>query len=110
MIYTFNTTATMKPYNRDKWYITSNYIREIKISAETKAEAFAAYLLKLENDYYIEVSKTAAKNKSVIYYDDRNGDPIPSGYCVTASTAFQNDAGDLKKQYIDLWIDILTFA
>lgn len=37
--YIFRTTATMKEYNRCKWWIDSDIVIEKRISAETVADA-----------------------------------------------------------------------
>lgn len=37
--YIFRTTATMKEYNRCKWWIDSDIVTEKRISAETVADA-----------------------------------------------------------------------
>lgn len=84
------------------WFIMSDYIRPARIEAETAADALSKYAEKLEAEYYITISKTAIKNKSDMFIDSADGDPVKSGYVITAATDFQADNGDMKKQYIDL--------
>lgn len=41
--YIFRTTATMKEYNRCKWWIDPDIVTEKRISAETVADALEIY-------------------------------------------------------------------
>ena len=43
MLYQFKTTATMKEYNRRKWWIDSGIVREITIEADTITAAVKEY-------------------------------------------------------------------
>lgn len=46
-----------------------------------------------------------------MYIDNERGDDAEQcGYVITASQDFQDDDGKLSKQYIDLWITILTIV
>lgn len=104
--YLFKTTATMKEYNNKKWWIDSGIIREITINAENIEKAIEQYREKVIEDDYINISKNALKNKSPMYIDSTNGEPIQCGYVITASTEFDNDRRGWIKQYIDLWVTI----
>ena len=104
----FKTSATMKDYNKDKWWIDRGIIGEKIITADSTAEAFDKYVKLVESDDYTTITKNAIKNKRAMYIDNENGDAEQCGYVITASQYFQDDDGNLSKQYIDLWITILT--
>lgn len=108
MRFIFKTSATMKDYNRDKWYIDPGIIREKIITADSIAEALDKYVKLVERDDYTTITKNAIKNKKAMYIDNENGDAEQCGYVITASQDFQDDDGKLSKQYIDLWVTILT--
>lgn len=104
----FRTTATMKPHNEKKYWIDSGLVRPITVEAETIAEALAEYATICREKYGIEISKTALKNKNIMYI----GDAQPCGYVITGNTEFNNNYINWVKQYIELWVsvDILTSA
>lgn len=108
MIFIFKTSATMKDYNRDKWWIDPGIIREKIITADSTAEALDKYVKLVERDDYTTITKNAIKNKGAMYIDNKSGDAEQCGYVITASQDFQDDNGKFSKQYIDLWITILT--
>ena len=108
MKYIFKTSATMKDYNRDKWWIDHAIIGEKIITADSTAEALDKYVKLVESDDYTTITKNAIKNKAAMYIDKESGDAEQCGYVITASQDFQDDDGKLSKQYIDLWITILT--
>lgn len=104
--YLFETTATMKPYNRRKWWIDSGIIRPLIIQAETMEKALEQYQKQVQEQYYITVSNNALTHKEPIYRDTPNGDAVQVGWILTASTDFDNDHKGWVKQYIDLWVHI----
>ena len=108
MKFIFKTSATMKNYNRDKWWIDEGIIREKIITADSTAEALDKYVKSVESDDYTAITKNAIKNKKAMYIDNESGEAEQCGYVITASQDFQDDDGKLSKQYIDLWITILT--
>ena len=108
MKYIFKTSATMKDYNRDKWWIDRGIIGEKIIAADRTAEALYIYAKLVESDDYITITKNALKNKKAMYIDNESGEAEQCGYVITASQDFQDDDGKVSKQYIDLWITILT--
>lgn len=107
MRFIFKTSATMKDYNSDKWWIDQGIIGEKIITADSTAEALDKYVKSVESDY-TTITKNAIKNKKAMYIDNESGDAEQCGYVITASQDFQDDNGKLSKQYIDLWITILT--
>lgn len=108
MKFIFKTSATMKDYNKDKWWIDEGIIGEKIITADSTAEALDKYVKSVESDDYITITKNAIKNKGAMYIDNENGEAEQCGYVITASQDFQDEDGKLSKQYIDLWITILT--
>ena len=109
MRFIFKTSATMKDYNRDKWWIDSGIIREKIITADSIAEALDKYVKLVEREDYTTITKNAIKNKAAMYIDNESGDDAEQcGYVITAAQDFQDEDGKLSKQYIDLWITILT--
>ena len=108
MRFIFKTSATMKEYNRNKWWIDEGIIGEKIITADSTAEALDKYVKSVESDDYTTITKNAIKNKGAMYIDNENGEAEQCGYVITASRDFQDEDGKLSKQYIDLWITILT--
>ena len=109
--YMFRTTATMKEYNSRQWYITPDFIRTKYIDAENMTEALSEYAWNVSSKDYIDISKTALRNKRPMYIDMPEG-PRQVGYVITGKTEMQREDGTWSAQYIDLWIsvDIITPA
>lgn len=110
MKFIFKTSATMKEYNGDKWWIDEGIIGEKIIVADSIAEALDKYVKSVESDNYTTITKNAIKNKKAMYIDNESGEAEQCGYVITASQYFQDEDGKLSKQYIELWITILTIA
>lgn len=110
MKFIFKTSATMKEYNGDKWWIDEGIIGEKIIVADSTAEALDKYVKSVESDNYTTITKNAIKNKKAMYIDNESGEAEQCGYVITASQYFQDEDGKLSKQYIELWITILTIA
>ena len=108
MKFIFKTSATMKDYNSGKWWIDEGIISEKIITADSTSEALDKYVKSVESDNYTTITKNAIKNKKAMYIDNESGEAEQCGYVITASQDFQDDDGKLCKQYIDLWITILT--
>ena len=102
----FRTVTTMKPYNNKKYWIDSEIVRPLTVEAETITEALAEYATICREKYGIEISKTAIKNKDIMYIDDKNGTPQPCGYVITGNTEFNNNYINWVKQYVELWVSI----
>lgn len=109
MNYIFKTTATMKEYNNKKWYIDGGIVSDMRIDADSVENALEIYRERVEEKYYITISKNAIKNKSEMFADLPDGSVKQVGYVITGKTEF--DKGDYtgySAQYIDLWVTILT--
>lgn len=105
--YIFKTTATMKEYNRKKWWIDENIITEKRITAANLIAALEKYRKAVEEEHYISISPNALKYKNPMYIDTPTG-AKQCGYVITGKTDFQRDSGEWVSQYIDLWVSILT--
>lgn len=109
MTFIFKTTTTMKEYNSRKWWIDSDIVREIRITAENLRAALEQYREIVTEKYYITISDNAIKNKNPMYVDTPNGEPKQIGYVITGKTDFEDrDNYKWSAQYIDLWVTILT--
>lgn len=106
--YIFKTTATMKPYNNENWWIDSGIVPEKQITAETVKDALQLYRERVDEQHYISISDSALKHKSPMYIDTATGDAVQVGYVITGKTEFQRDNGEWVTQFIDLWVEILT--
>jgi hypothetical protein len=106
--YIFKTTATMKPYNEEKWWIDPGIIREKTIEAENVNQALEKYKEIVEEKEFVIISANALKTKEPMYVDAKPGTPKQVGYVITGKTFFDNDNGNYTEQYIDLWVEILT--
>ena len=107
MIYIFETVATMKEYNNEKWWIDPDIITRKTIKADTIAAALERFRALVEGERYISISNNAMKNKRPMYIDTENG-AKQTGFVITGKTDFQTDSGRWVSNYIDLWVNILT--
>lgn len=106
-IYRFDTTATMKEYNRAKWYIDPDIVRPFEIDAENLKTALAAWREYVQNDCYVEISESAMTRKSPMYVDQKDAPPLQVGYVITGKTEFERgNYGGWSTQYIDLWVNV----
>lgn len=105
--YIFKTAATMKPYNYNKYWIDNNIIKDYTITAANIPEALQLYKDHVLNDAYINITNNGLKNKSPMYIDTAAG-ATQKGYVITAAAEFQNDNYTWTKQFIDLWVEIIT--
>lgn len=106
MKYQFKTTATMKEYNRQKWWIDSGIIREIVIAADSLEKALEEYREIVSAKFYVEISKNALRCKNPMYVDTENG-VKQVGYVITGKTEFEDrDNYKWSTQHIDLWVTI----
>ena len=111
MEYIFKTCVTMKEYNRNKWWIDNNIVKEYFIEADNVNQALTEYVKNVENDSYINISRNAVKNKSPMYIDRKDGSAKQIGYVITGSADFEKENYQgWSKQYIDLWVEIITTA
>lgn len=105
--YRFDTTTTMKEYNREKWWIDGDIIRPIVIQAENLKEALKEYKKHAENDG-VYISENALRTKSPMYVDLKSGGCKQVGFVITGSSTFRDDNNYCwKNQYVDLWVRIV---
>lgn len=108
--YLFETTTTMREYNKEKWWIDPNVIKDMYINAENLNEALEKYKEIVEKQY-ITISDNAIKNKSPMYVDTKDGNSKQIGYVLIGKMDFQDDqSGNWTSQYIELWVEILTIV
>ena len=110
MKYLFDTTTTMKEYNRSVWWIESNIIKQLVIESDSLNNALNEFKNKVNEKYHIEISKNGLKNKQPIYVDTPEGNERQTGYVITAKTDFLDNNYKWSTQYIDLWVEISTIA
>ena len=103
--YLFITTATVKPIDEGKWWIDRDLISNMYIQANNLDEALKEYQERIE-DYGVTISNNALKNKSAMYIDDENGNPIQIGYVITGKTLFNKNGEGWIDKYIDVWVKI----
>ena len=104
----FKTTATMKEYNNEKWWVDGNIVREQYIEAETLNQALEKYRKFVYEKEYVSISDNAIKCKRAMYNDAESG-PLQVGYVITGKCDFQDQSNDKwSSQYIDLWVRIIT--
>lgn len=105
--YIFETTATMKEYNRRKYWIDAGIVRPVKVQAENVKAALQLYRETVESRDYIQSSDNAIKNPAPMFIDQKNGDPLQVGYVITGKTEFEKDnRAGWSMQYIDLWVSV----
>ena len=104
--YIFETTATMKEYNNNKWWIDRGIIRTIRVTAENVTEALRQYREKVE-EFGVTISKNALKTKNPMYVDTVDG-VKQIGYVITGQTDLDDNHYRWVKQYINLWVTIIT--
>ena len=99
--YLFRTTTTE---NKDDFWIDRNIVRDIEIQAESLKAALEDYYTYVTDECYIEISKSARKNKSPMYRDTENGTQ-KVGYVIVGSTEIEFNY-HWKKRHVSLWVEI----
>lgn len=96
----------MKEYNRAKWWIASDIIGDITISADYIETALKEYQNIVKNKYYIQISDNALKTRNNMYIDTETG-TRQTGFVITAKSDFEDrDNYRYTQQYINLWVHI----
>lgn len=106
--YIFRTITTMKEYNAKHWWIDGNIVTEKTIAAETLTAALEEYRERVENDHYISISRNALKTKRPMYVDLKAGGSKQVGYVITGQADFETENYRWCKQYVDLWVEVIT--
>lgn len=107
MIYEFKTHTTMKPYNRDKWFIMSDIVRDIEVEADNIENALEMWRDEVEG---VEVSKNALKNREPMFTEYKDGTCKQTGFVITASGMFNDDYTRWVRQYVECWVKIRTVS
>lgn len=105
--YIFRTTATMKEYNSKHWWIDGNIVTQKTITAESVAAALEEYRERVENAHYISISRNALRMKQPMYVDTKGGEK-QIGFVITGRADFEAESYRYVKQYVDLWVEIIT--
>ena len=106
MKYQFKTSATMKEYNAKNWWIDSGIVRDIIVEADNINDALKQYQAIVSENFGIDISRNALKNKSPMYRDTPDGEAVQCGYVITGKTDFNNDYKGWVTHYIDLWVSV----
>lgn len=105
--YRFDTITTMKEYNDNKYWITSDIIQPLIVESENLKQALESYRKYTEETAGITISNNAMKNKSAMYNDCSDGSTVQTGYVITGKTEiYDDDKRTWTSQYIDLWVKI----
>ena len=107
MEFIYKTEVTMKPYNRKNWWIDSGIVRDVRIYAVNLEAALKEYAAIVKEKYCVEISDNALKNKQPMYVDTKYGEK-QVGYVITGRTEFDDGNYHWSKQYIDLWVEVLS--
>lgn len=78
------------------------------IAAENLPAALEEYRAQVENDHYITISRNALKEKQPMYVDLKTGGEKQVGYVITGRAEFETQNYKWCKQYVDLWVEIVT--
>lgn len=78
--------------------------------ADNIQEALKIYQKEVGKNHYIFISKNALKNKNPMYVDTTKGEAKQVGYVITGWYNFEINNYKWSKQYIDLWVNILTVS
>lgn len=104
--YLFVTNTTVKPIDKGKWWIDHKLVGNMYIQVNNLHDALKEYQKRIEEDYAVTISNNALKNKSPMFIDNENGDPIQIGYVITGKTPFHKNGEGWIDKYIDLWVEI----
>jgi hypothetical protein len=96
----------MKPYNRENWWIDSDIIKPIEVEAKNLKEALNQYVKEVADTAYIEISKSALKNRKKMFRDFPVGTK-QVGYVITGKTEFQKDDYSWVEQFIEIWVEVI---
>lgn len=99
-MYIINTTTTISRRYQSKYWIDSDYIKPMRIKANTIAQALAEYRNRLQDDY-IDIAPSALRRKSPMYV----GDGKQIGYVIKAH--HEIDDHDVV---LELWAEIIKTA
>ena len=107
MLYSFNTSTTVKEKDRGKWWLDDDLIKTIELDASNLREALEKYREIVNDGYYVKISKNAIQKREKMFIDIKTvGGPKQIGYVITGSTYFERENGDLVNKFIDLWVEI----
>lgn len=107
MIYSFNTSTTLKEKDQGKWWLDEDLVKTIELDASNLREALEKYMEIVNDGYYVHISKNAIQKKEKMFQEIKPGGPSKQiGYVITGSTSFEREHGGFVNKFIDLWIEI----
>ena len=104
MKFLFDVSTTMKVYNNKRYWIDKNIIPNMRIEASSISDAYEEFMNRVNNKTAVHISQNALRNPEPMYIDTQYG-PIQVGVVFTGSTVL-----DDTKQYIDIWVEVLTIV
>lgn len=111
MLFLFETSTSMKPYNSKKWFIMHDFVRPMRIDADSVDDALIKYQRRMENQYGITITKSGLRRKQPMYKGYKNGEPKQVGWVLTGKTTFRDDVNNCwSDQYIDCWVEIVKLT
>lgn len=107
MRYSFNTSATLKEKDQEKWWLDKDLVKTIELDASNLSEALEKYMEIVNDRTDARISKSAIQKRQNMYIDIKPGGcPKQIGYVITGSTCFEREDGRFINKFIDLWIEI----
>ena len=107
MLYNFDTSATLKEKDREKWWMDKDLVRTIELEASSLMEALEKYRQIVNDRTDVQISKNAIQKKQNMYMEIKPGGQSKQiGYVITGSTYFECENGGFVNKFIDLWVEI----
>lgn len=111
MLYSFNTSASVKEKDRGKWWLDDDLVKTIELEASNLCEALERYKQIVNDMYYVQISKNALHKKEKMFIDIKPGGGSKQiGYVITGSTLFERENEGFIKKFIDLWVEIRVIS
>ena len=111
MIYSFNTSATLKEKDREKWWLDYDLVKTIELDASNLCEALEKYQQIVNDRTDVRISKNAIQKKQKMFIEvNPGGDSKQIGYVITGYTSFERENGGFVNKFIDLWVEIRVIS
>lgn len=111
MLYSFNTSTTVKEKDRGKWWLNDDLVKTIELEASNLCEALEKYRQIVNDRYYVQISKNAVHKKEKMFMEIKpEGRSKQIGYVITGSTCFERENGGFINKFIDLWVEIRVIS
>ncbi len=105
--YIIFSTTTMKPYNRNKYWIDGGIIPEFTTNAEDLEDVINKFTVYAEK-HGVEISKHAIKEKQPMFRDFKDGTTKIIGFVITGKTYIDDYRAEIsyRRAYVDIWAEI----